>query len=136
MKKRFHVLSHTANLKLKVYGEDLQGLFRNALRGMFESIEPHYVKKAIPHIRHITISAHDVESLLVSFLAEALYLSDVHNEVYEKVSFDTFHSNELKATLYGMPVSSLKKEIKAITYHELEIKKVTDHFEAIIVFDL
>ena len=136
MKKSFKVLSHTADLKLKINGDDLKELFANAIAGMFKSIEPEYAKDAKLQTRHITVSAHDQESLLVSLLAEALYLSDIHHEAYERVHFDLFSPSEIKATLHGKKFSSLKAEIKAITYHELEIKKVSDHYEAIIIFDL
>ena len=136
MKKKFKVLSNTANLKLKIHGDDLKELFANAISGMFESIEPECAKATQLQTRHITASAYDQESLLVSLLAEALYLSDVHHEVYERVHFDLFSPSEIKATLHGKEFTSLKAEIKAITYHELEIKKVSDHYEAIIIFDL
>ena len=38
--KDFEILPHTADLKIRVYGDNLQMLFCNAVKGMFESIRP------------------------------------------------------------------------------------------------
>ena len=40
MTKDFEQLSHTADVQLRVYGKDIEELFRNALRGMFYLVVP------------------------------------------------------------------------------------------------
>lgn len=76
------------------------------------------------------------ESMLVDFLSEVLYLSDVKNEAYFEVDFKKLTSSKLEATLKGQKVKNFEKEIKAVTWHDLEIKKISDGWQAIVVFDI
>jgi SHS2 domain-containing protein len=135
----YQILKHTADLKIKAYGKNLPELFSNCLKGMFESIgsrrsEVRGRKSEVK--RKIKIKSPDLESLLVDFLSEALYLSDINNEAYFKVEFDKFNEKELKGVVKGIKVKGFEEEIKAVTYHGLEMKKVNGRWEAIVLFDI
>lgn len=142
----FEAMPHTADLKIRVYGASLQQLFCNALVGMFQAIEPvapqctwngdRLVCPQLPSQHEINISSPDVTMLLIDFLSEALYLSDVHNEAYLKVDMHAFDERHIQATLYGVPVKRFGIEIKAVTYHDLEIKKIDEEYQVDIVFDI
>ncbi len=142
----FEALPHTADLKIRVYGASLQQLFCNALLGMFQVIEPvapdcvwqneRLVCKELPRHYEVEISSPDVIMLLVDFLSEALYLSDVHNEAYLKVDVHEFDEHHIQATLRGVSVKRFGIEIKAVTYHDLEIKKTHNGYQVDIVFDI
>ncbi len=146
MKKDFIVIPHTADLQIRVFGSTLQELFANALNGMFQVIEPRtddctlvegrLVCKALPVTHAVTVKAADRESLLVDFLSEAVYLSDVHNEAYFAVTFDRFDSAAVQATIRGVPVHGFSIEIKAVTYHGLKIEQVDGEWQTDIVFDI
>src|SRR5437016_10506495 len=92
MQKDFELISHTADLKIRVYGKTLAEFFRNAVIGMFQSIGPQsknckvinerLVCQELPQMHQIELNSSDLPSLLVDFLSEALYLSDVNNEAY------------------------------------------------------
>jgi SHS2 domain-containing protein len=143
----FEILPHTADIKIRAYGKNKQELFCNALLGMFQAIHPiapectvkddRVVCATLPKRHDIHIQAFDSESLLVDFLSEALYLSDVHNEAYFDVIFHEFIDTDIKATLCGVQVTGFEVvEIKAVTYHELVIQKDNDVWYADIVFDI
>ena len=143
----FEVLPHTADIKIRVYGKTQQELFRHALIGMFQVIRPMIPECKIEHDRivcatlpeehEIRIEACDKESLLVDFLSEALYLSDVNNEAYLDVIIYECTDSFLHATLCGVKIEGFEVvEIKAVTYHELMIKKEHDIWQADIVFDI
>ena len=145
--KDFELIPHTADLKIRVYGADYHELFANALRGMFQAIRPivsgcaieqdRVVCKELPARHHIKISSSSYETLLVDFLSEALYLSDVNNEAYLDVLINTLIATEVDAELFGIAVQGFEVvEIKAVTYHDLAIRKKNDHMEADIVFDI
>jgi SHS2 domain-containing protein len=147
MHKDFELLPHTADLKIRVYGTTLEQLFRHALIGMFQSIGPrskNCKKKGerlycpqLPQQHDITLQAHDLTSLLVSFLSEALALSDIHNEAYLDVVIHELDQNHIRATLQGVPIEGFEVvEIKAVTYHDLNIKKVDGAWQTDIVFDI
>jgi SHS2 domain-containing protein len=147
MQKDFEVIPHTADIKIRVYGSTFAELFKNALLGMFQSIEPHAdgcrkvgertVCDSLPCSHEIHIQAPDKEALLVDFLSQALYLSDVHNEAYFDATIDEIDERHIVATIYGVPVNGFEVvEIKAVTYHGLSIQKVNGAWQAEIVFDI
>lgn len=145
--KDFELLSHTADLKLRVYGTTIEELFVHALVGMFQSIGPHAAScskrngrlqcPSLPVTREIMLENEDLSLLLVDFLSEALYLSDVHNEAYLAASVVITDTYMLKVVIHGVVVSGFEVvEIKAVTYHDLLIKKVNDGWQVDIVFDI
>ena len=88
--------------------------------------------------RQIEVESSGIETLLADFLSECLNLSDIHSEVYNKVSFLEFTDNYLEANLSGYPVFRRSAEIKAATYHDLEIKKdeTSGIWQATVLFDI
>lgn len=133
--KGYDIAEHSADLKIIAYGDDRPELFKNALRGMFESVEPR-PKNREERQRKIEISPADKDLALVEFLSEALYQSDVNNEAYTDVNFEKFEPNKIIAVLSGFPVKGFREEIKAVTYHGFEIKKRGQGLEAPIIFDI
>lgn len=134
--KLYEILEHTADLKIRAYGRDLPGLFSNALKGMFEAIRPTTKKEKKEIKRDIEIESVDREALLVDFLSEALYLSDINNETYLAVEFSEFGDNRLKGKISGFEVSGFDEEIKAVTYHGVKIEEKGDRWEATVLFDI
>ena len=143
----FEILPHTADIKIRAYGKTKKELFRNALIGMFQVIHPiapecsvkndRVVCSALPERHEIELTASDEESLLVDFLSEALYLSDVYNQAYLDVIVHECTDRNISATLCGVNVTGFEVvEIKAVTYHELEIKQHNDVWQVDIVFDI
>jgi len=143
----FEILPHTADIKIRAYGKTKKELFRNALIGMFQVVEPiaagchsehdRIVCEALPEHHVVELNASDEESLLVDFLSDALYLSDVYNEAYFDVVIHECTATFIKATLYGVKITGFSVvEIKAVTYHELAIQKHDDGWRVDIVFDI
>ncbi|MCK5633098.1 archease [bacterium] len=146
MNKKFESLSHTADIKVRVYGKTKKELFCNALYAMFQVIEPraesckkinnHLACADLPEHHVVAVRAGKLDLLLVDFLSEALYLSDVYHQAYFDAAIDKFDDNYISATIKGVNVQGFNVEIKAVTYHELEIKQVDGKWQAIIVFDI
>lgn len=144
--KDFEVISHTADLKIRVYAKVFPDLFVNALIGMFQSIVPHVVNGVVnndrlvclemPKHHTITIVAANQESLLVDFLSEALYLSDVHNEAYLDAHIIHLSQTTIQAKLIGVDITGFDVEIKAVTYHDLNIIYADGMWQTDIVFDI
>lgn len=129
------VLPHTADLRLKVYGISKEDLFRNALKGMFESVHPKGVGTPAPP-RTVKVQSTDINSLLVDFLSEALTLSDINDEAYLDAEISALTDTQIEAELRGIKIKGFEEEIKAVTHHEVDIKKVGDRWETMIVFDI
>lgn len=139
MYQDFEQLPHTADIKIRVFGKTLQELFRNAVRGMFQVIQPialQHNRDSLEH-RKVEIRAPDCEMLLVDFLSEALYLSDVHNEAYLDAEIHELDDRHVVATLHGIKIVGFEVvEIKAVTHHDLHIRKQNDRWCVDIVFDI
>lgn len=147
MIKDFESLPHTADIKIRVYGETLKYLFCNALVGMFQTIGPQspacrqekgrLVCDELPEHHTIEVHSYDRDSLLVDFLSEALYLSDVHNQAYLDAEIIQLTDTYIKATIKGVEVTGFEVvEIKAVTHHELAIEQKDGIWQATIVFDI
>jgi SHS2 domain-containing protein len=145
--KIFEQLPHTADIKIRVFGSTKKELFKHALIGMFQVIGPHakgctkegdfLVCPTLPKKHEIEINSPDNESLLVDFLSDALWFSDVYNEAYLDVDIHELSDTHIKATIYGVEVTGFDVvEIKAVTYHDLYVKQVNDMWQAEIVFDI
>lgn len=144
----FEVVPHTADLKIRVFGKTREELFANALIGMFQSTRPiapecHYDERerlvcpALPISRDIGVNSMDLESLLVDFLSDALYLSDVHNEAYLAVNIDALSDNGITAQVKGIAIKGFEEsEIKGVTYHDLKIEQKDGLWQTEIVFDI
>lgn len=147
MKKDFEMLPHTADIKVRVYGDTLEHLFINALNGMFQAVGPHapsckrvgerVVCDTLPAQHEVDVSAPDRVALLVDFLSEALYLSDVHNQAFFSADIHEFSDTHIKATISGVPITGFEVvEIKAVTYYGLKIEEIDGRWQADIVFDI
>jgi SHS2 domain-containing protein len=131
----YREIEHTADWELEAWGPDLDSLFESAARGMY-SLAGTRIQASSRLSHSLNLSAQDVESLLVAFLTELLYLGE-----QEGMGFDRFDlhviGNTLQAQLEGALLLHQDKEIKAVTYHQLEIRSSSSHGLVVkVVFDV
>ena len=130
----FEEIPHTADWSVRVWAEDVSSLFTEAARAM-NSLSGILTETGPRLERTFEVEAPDRESLLVAFLSELLYFQEQEN-----LAFDTFEldveDQRLKVNMEGAGIESVDKAIKAVTYHNLEIKKTDQGLETTIVFDV
>lgn len=135
MDKKFEILPHISDLKIRAYGKDLNELFRNSLIGMFKGIDPILTNEKVE--REVDIRSEDTELLLVAFLSDAISLSDIYKESYFDADFDILESGHVKGVVRGSKILGFQGgEIKAVTHHGLKIEKINNNWQADILFDL
>ncbi len=137
----FEILPHATDMRLKVWGKDIKELFLSALRGMAFCLKPEALELAKKHLdekKEIIVEAVDIHSLLIEFLSEVIAQSDTLNTVFTDASFKKFGENFLEGVIRGKKAEGFEKEIKAVSYHEVDIKKnpETGLYETILVFDI
>ena len=133
--EKYEILEHKADLKIKVFGRTKRELFQNALLGMSENMRADVKEEKIE--RQIGLKSIDSLTLLVDFLSEILYLTQVNKEVYGMIKFTKFTEKELAGKLVGQKVKRFGEDIKAVTYHDLDIHQKEDGiWEATILFDI
>ena len=122
-----------------MYGEDLRSLFENAGEAFFRLITD--VDKVRARIqKQIEIPGESLERLMVDWLSELLYFHDVESLLFRRFKVESIGANGLKAIAKGEPfregVHVIKTEVKAVTYHQIQVKQAGDGWRAQIIFDL
>ncbi|MFH1790560.1 MAG: archease, partial [Candidatus Omnitrophota bacterium] len=111
----------------------------NAAYGMFDIIADLSNLK-ISVATEVSIEAGSREELLVRWLDELLYNFYVKGIIYSRFEISRMDDNSLKGAAHGRHVgdnrSRLKREIKAATFHGLEIKEENGGYVTEIVFDV
>ena len=134
--KKFKFLEHKADLKIRIYGRDLAELFVNAALSLAEQQNPKIYPSADREWESIEIQSSDLESLLIDWLNEILSQSDLNQKIYNHFKIEEISENQLKAKIAGVKTEQKQTEIKAATYHGLEIKKTNNHWQAIVILDI
>jgi SHS2 domain-containing protein len=130
----FQEVEHAADWALWVWAPQMSSLLEQAARGML-TLAGVKVADAPVKEREIEIPFLDREQLLVKFLSEILYFIEQENLAFTEVHL-ALDQDRLKARLRGYPIRSLEKAIKAVTYHNLEVRQTERGYEAYIVFDV
>jgi len=135
------LLTHTADVRLKVSSDTLPGLFELSLKGLNQllvhNFNPGETKYNEAITEHISLTSPDKTSLLIDFLSEILTLSYLHKAIFYRFSVSKMTDCALKATLEGKRVDAFNEDVKAVTYHEADVKVNSEgDWETIIIFDI
>jgi SHS2 domain-containing protein len=135
----YEPLSHTGDLGMLVYGRDLPELFAHAAWAMFDLMSDATTIRP-QHTVTLSVSAADLEDLLVRWLGELLYLYETQRLLCCTFTFTLLEPAHLTATVAGETLDSnrhpIDTEIKAVTYHQIAVEQVRGHWQARVIFDL
>ena len=140
--KEFEMLEHTADIGIAAYGKTKREVFINAAKGMFEIIAGETKNLKENFYDKIKLEADNPEGLLFAWLNELLYISETKLVILNKFEIKDLSNNKIEAEVRGMKINppsvKIKKEIKAVTYHRLEIKKDEESglWRARVIFDI
>jgi SHS2 domain-containing protein len=137
--KAYHTFDHTADLGLAITGASGAELFANAALAVFDVITD--LARVEPReTRRIVAEGDGPEDLLINFLREVLYLYNGERWLIKEIRMTRFGDTALEAEAKGEPLDSRKheicKEIKAVTYHQAEVRKTPDGWAAKVIFDV
>ena len=136
---KYETIPHTADVGIRVRGKDQRELFSSAAEGMFDIIAD--IAGLEPDVCiDVDIRAGSPEELMVAWLDELLYAFYTKNLIFSKFDIIDIGQDRLKARASGRHIGDnrnrLKKEIKAVTFHNLDVKESPDGFSAEIIFDV
>jgi len=139
MMKVYEFINHTADLGIRVRGNSLRQLFERAAWAMFDIlVELKGVK--LKETVEIEIKGEHLEELLADWLRELLYKFNGEEYLFKKFEVEELNKQGLKAKVKGEKLDlsrhQLKTEIKAVTYHGLEVKKKGNIWETQVIFDV
>ncbi len=144
--KIYKLLPHTADTRLYVEASTLPELFETALKGMSDIIKKtqksYYAlysdrSKVYNVLKEVKIESPDITSLLIDFLSEILTYSQEEKAVFRKADIKKLTDTILEAEIFGEKVDEFDEDIKAVTYHEAEVRKnKRGNWEVTIIFDI
>ncbi|MCA9017636.1 MAG: archease [Planctomycetaceae bacterium] len=135
----YSTFEHTADVGLNVSAEDLDTLFSEAARGLVSILvdDPAQIRP----IQEFTIEVEgtDLEYLLFDWLNELLFRFETEQLLLSDCDVNV-NQRGLKAQARGETFQperhKLAHEIKAITYHQLEVKQTSNGWQARFIVDI
>ena len=140
---RYKFLEHTADVYIASYGNSIEEAFENAALAFFEVMTE--TNKVDPNLEEIVeIEEDDMKALLYSWIEDLLLKFDIDRMIYSKFHVEQINKVNgkytLKARIWGEAFNERKHpprtEVKAITYHMMEILKRCNKIEIRFILDI
>ena len=132
----FVILEHPSDVGIRGTGDTLPEAFEQAAKGMMSLILELSSVDSVSE-QTVTILGSDKGQLLVKWLTEILYLFDGKQFVPCEFHIRELSDTSLHATVGGEPLRAEKHQtnldVKAVTYHQLEIEE-TEAGASVTVF--
>lgn len=137
--RTYETFDHTADIGLVIRGRTLEEVFANAADALVDlTIDPTGLGEEIRMTT--TVSAADREALLVAWLNELLYLLDTRRFLPRRSRITELGDTTLTAELVGDTVDpnrhTVRRMVKAATYHGLSLTRSDGLWEARMILDL
>lgn len=141
-KERYVALEHTTDAYLEAYGVTLKEAFGNAAYALMSTlVDINRVEKTAEGI--LSAEGHDLEGLLYNWLETVLLRATVDMQVMSNFDVELTRKGDgfaLTAKTLGevlVPEKHHPKvEVKAVTYHQMEIKKADGKYVLRFLLDL
>jgi protein archease len=141
--KRFEFLEHVSDAYIEAYGRSIEEAFENAALAMFElmsdtaTVEPRRSDR-------FQLEAHDEYALLYKWLETLLVKFEMDMILYSRFSITSIKKSNGMLTLsakaegetYSKEKHPTKVEVKAVTFHRMEIETKPDHVVVRYILDL
>jgi len=128
------LIDHTGDIGIEVRATSREALFADAAAAMFEILAGKPAgARGTPEA--LTLPAGDPAEALRDFLAELLYRFSMERKMY--VAFAA-GSGTVEAAWepYDAARHPLRTELKAVTWHQLEVTRENDAWSARVIFDV
>ena len=136
---KYRILNHTADFGIQVFGQSAQDVFIQAAYAMMEQIVNRKALE-VKFENQLVIEGFDWPDLMVNWLRELLFLWSGNELLMKRALINTLSPNRLSAVLkldvYSAKRHVIKNEIKAITYHELQVKQTVAGWQAQFICDV
>ncbi|MEM4222168.1 MAG: archease [archaeon] len=131
--EKFKFFPHTSDVRIEAYGNNLEECFENGALALFEIMTNTEKVREIKKIED-SVSSESLEELLYSFLEKLLIYHDSDNLLFKtfKIKIKKNAKYKLEFVAFGEEFDPKRHEsrtlVKAITFHEIEIKENKIHF--------
>lgn len=135
----YKTFDHTADLGLIVTGKGREDLYANAAFAVFDIITD-LGRVEARETRRILVEGDSLEDLLINYLREILYLYNGERWILKEIRVSRVDDHALEAEARGEPLDGrkheIRKEIKAVTYHQAQVRQTKGGWEARVIFDV
>ena len=143
MTRKFEFLEHTADVYVAAYGSNLEEAFENSATAMFETMTDTKQVRASEEDR-LEVIARDEEDLLYSWLEALLLKFEVDGRLYSRFKVESINSIPegfiLRAKMWGESYNrerhKSRTDVKAVTYHRMEILKTDSDLTVKFILDI
>jgi len=139
IREKYHLIDHMADFGIHVSGTNSKDLFANAAQALFDVITD-IDSLTGQDSCHMEVSGEDWSDLMVNWLREILYLWNGKERLVKSVNITALSANKLSAKVVFDPYDpdrhTVKTEIKAVTYHQIQVKRTSSGWSARIIFDI
>ncbi len=120
---KYKLLDHTADIRIQAFGTDLNEIFENSAYALFDQIVD--LSTVVPKGEEkIEIEARSADSLLVDYLNELIFIESAMGILFSSFSVNV-RGTHLRSSARGEKIDRkrhlLKDDVKAVTYHMLEL---------------
>jgi len=136
---RFNTIEHTADIGIEVEASSLEELFAGAGQAMFSiMVEEGTVEPALR--REVSLDATDLPELMFKWLNELIFLVSAQRLLLCEFEVKIAGEQRLEAVVKGEEIDparhGLELEIKAATYHDMEVLRRGEEWYARVIFDV
>jgi len=140
---RYRLLPHITDAYVEVRASTLRAAFEDAAFAMFDVMtDPTAVGSEFTD--QFEVTAHDEVSLLHDWLEQLLLKFDLEGKVYSRFEIEKIETRNENLRLVAKAHGGLfqrgrhpaKVEVKAVTYHRMEVKATSDGYVARYILDL
>ena len=139
MSETYRLIDHTADFGIQVFGSDPQELFINAALALFDVITD-MDELTGRYSCHIRTSGEDWSDLMINWLREILYLWNGKERLVKSIQILSLSEDKISAKIYFDAYvpdhHTIKTEVKAVTYHQIQVKSGPAGWEARVIFDI
>jgi SHS2 domain-containing protein len=138
---RAETFEHTADLGLRVIGDDLGDLFQTAAEALFDAIVANRNEVVVTESESVSLAAESPEDLLIAWLNELIFRFETRHRVYAQFAVRVeADGRRLAAAIGGEPIDRsrhlLDHEVKAATRHGLRLLREPDGWLAEVILDI
>lgn len=139
--KKYRLFDHTADIGLDICGRTQKELFAHAALAVTEVMISFKHPPVRPGRKKIlTLEGSDPADLFVNFLREILYFFNGEKRIVQRCDILSCGRKHIVASLFlkrfNEKAHSVNKELKAVTYHGLSVKKVKNGWRARVIIDV
>ena len=135
------VFDHTADVGLRIKGDDPADLFRTAAEGLFDYVVANRDEVRVDRTEAVALQADSTADLLIGWLNELIFRCETRHVLFTR--FEVNLSDDglaLEATIGGEPIDRdrhvLDHEVKAVTRHGVRLEREGTGWVAEVILDI